>query len=72
MNMGSKIFCFKRISIDKKQTIICMTNLSSRVQFLSLNKKTMNWKNLFEAKIDILPNKKLKIKPFQTIWLSNK
>ena len=72
MNMGSKIFCFKRISIDKKQTIICMTNLSSRVQFLSLNKKIMNWKNLFEAKIDILPNKKFKIKPFQTIWLSNK
>ncbi len=26
--LGTKIFCFKRQSIDKKQTIICMTNLS--------------------------------------------
>ncbi len=71
LNMGSKIFCFQRTSIDKKQTIVCMTNLSSKTQNLLLNNKFKNWKNLINQKINILPNKKLKLQPFQTIWLSN-
>ena len=32
LNFGSKIYGFKRISKDKKQTIICITNLSSKPQ----------------------------------------
>ena len=71
LNMGSKIFCFQRKSIDKKQSIICLTNLSSKAQYLTLNKKLRSWKNLINQKLYILPNKKLKLEPFQTIWLSN-
>ena len=71
LNMGSKIFCFQRTSIDKKQTIICITNLSSKAQNLLLNKKFEKWKNLINQKINILPNKGLKLEPFQTVWLSN-
>ena len=71
LNMGSKIFCFQRKSIDKKQSIICLTNLSSKPQYLPLNKKFRNWKNLINQKLYILPNKKLKLEPFQTVWLSN-
>ena len=71
LNMGSKIFCFQRKSIDKKQSIICLTNLSSKAQYLTLNKKFRSWKNLINQKLYILPNKKLKLEPFQTIWLSN-
>ena len=71
LNMGSKIFCFKRTSIDKKQMIICITNLSSKDQYLLIDRKFRNWKNLIDRKIHILPNKKLKLEPFQTIWLSN-
>ena len=32
-NLGPKILSFKRESIDKKQTIICITNLSSKTQY---------------------------------------
>jgi len=71
LNMGSKIFCFQRKSIDKKQSIICLTNLSSKAQYVPLNKKFRSWKNLINQKLYILPNKKLKLEPFQTIWLSN-
>jgi len=66
-------FCkkeIKRISIDKKQTIICMTNLSSKIQRANLNKIYHNWKNLIGSKIEI-KNKFLILKPFETIWLSN-
>jgi len=69
--MGSKIFCFQRTSIDKKQTIMCITNLSSKTQNLLLNNKFKNWKNLINQKINILTKKKLELQPFQTIWLSN-
>ena len=69
--MGSKIFCFQRTSIDKKQTIICISNLSSKTQYLLLNKKFRNWKNLINQKIYISSDKRLKLDPFQTVWLSN-
>ena len=71
INLGSKIFSFKRISINKKQTIICITNLSSSIQKVPLNKAYHNWYNLIGSKIEI-KNKLLILKPYETIWLSNK
>ena len=71
INLGSKIFSFKRISINKKQTVICITNLSSKIQRANLNKIYHNWTNLIGSKIEI-KNKLLILKPFETIWLSNK
>ena len=46
INLGSKLFCFKRISLDKKQTIISITNCSSVDQYPKLNKKYSKWKNI--------------------------
>ena len=71
INLGSKIFSFKRVSINKKQTIICISNLSSKIQRANLNKIYHNWKNLIGPKIEI-KNKLLIVKPFETIWLSNR
>ena len=71
MSLGSKIFSFKRVSINKKQTIICISNLSSKIQRVNLNKIYHNWKNLIGPKIEI-KNKLLIVKPFETIWLSNR
>ncbi len=69
-NLGSKLFCFKRISLDKKQIIISITNCSSEDQFPNLDKKYIKWKNIINPKINSL-NKSLKLKPFETMWLSN-
>ena len=71
INLGSKLFCFKRISLDKKQTIISITNCSSVDQYPKLNKKYSKWKNIINPKITSL-NKSFKLKPFETMWLSNK
>ena len=70
INLGSKLFCFKRISLDKKQTIISITNCSSVDQYPKFNKKYSKWKNIINPKINSL-NKSLKLKPFETMWLSN-
>ena len=71
INLGSNFFSFKRVSIDKNQTIICITNLSSKIQKTHLNKIYHSWNNLIGSKIEI-KNKFLILKPFETIWLSNR
>ena len=71
LNFGPKIYGFKRISIDKKQSILCITNLSSKIQKAQLNKAYYIWNNLIGPKVEI-KNKFLILKPFETIWLSNK
>ena len=71
INLGSNFFSFKRVSIDKNQTIICITNLSSKIQKTHLNKTYHSWNNLIGSKIEIR-NKLLILKPFETIWLSNR
>ncbi len=70
INLGSKIFCFKRISLDKKQTLISITNCSSVDQYPKLDKKYVKWKNIINPRINSL-NRSLKLKPFETMWLSN-
>ena len=70
INLGSKLFCFKRISLDKKQSIISITNCSSVNQYPKLDQKYCKWKNIISPKIKSL-NKSLKLKPFETMWLSN-
>ncbi len=71
INMGPKIFCFKRQSIDKKQIIICITNLSSKIQTKKIDYKFLKWKNLLDYSNNHILDKMIKLKPFQTIWLSN-
>ncbi len=71
MNMGPKIFCFKRQSIDKKQIILCVTNLSSKSQSTKINFKFLKWKNLLDNSNNHILGEMIKLKPFQTVWLSN-
>ena len=60
-----------KIRPDNKQTIISITNCSSVDQYPKLNKKYSKWKNIINPKIKSL-NKTFKLKPFETMWLSNK
>jgi len=71
MNFGPKIFGFKRQSLDKRQIIICVTNLSSKNQFPKINNNYIHWKNLINLNKKIKKTKYLQLKPFETMWLSN-
>ena len=70
INLGPKIFCFKRISKDKKQSIICMTNLSSKIQTPNF-KKIGNYRDLLNSNLKFREGTSLILKPFQTVWLTN-
>ncbi len=71
LDFGPKIYGFKRISKDKKQTIICITNLSSNIQKTKINLKNQKVKNLMNSEINFKNKKFLILKPFETVWLSN-
>ena len=70
INLGPKIFCFKRISKDKKQSIICMTNLSSKIQTPNF-KKIGSYRDLLNSNLKFRKGTSLILKPFQTVWLTN-
>ena len=72
IEINSKIFCFKRVSIDKKQIIMCITNLSSKIQYIKLNNKLVKWNDLLGSNLNYVSTTKLRLEPFQTLWLSNK
>ncbi len=68
LNIGKKIFCFRRTSLDKKQVIYNITNLSSKNQKFNLNCNFKNFKNLLDkSKI----NRKFELQPYETLWLSH-
>ena len=69
MNLGPKIFAFKRISLDKKQTVMCISNLSSKTQSIKIQLKNKKYKELIIGAT--VSKNNITLDPFQTIWLSN-
>ena len=70
LSFGNKIFAFKRMSLDKKQIIICIANMSSKSQSVLLGNNKNMYKNLLSEKINVI-TRRLTLKPFETVWLSN-
>ena len=71
LNFGPKIYGFKRISKDRKQTIICITNISSQKQKIKVHKENLKFRNLMNSKTKIVNKQFLLLDPFETIWLTN-
>ena len=61
----------KRTSIDEKQSIICISNLSSKNQTTKLSKNIINYKDLIDPRTEFRNKNFLTLKPFQTVWLKN-
>ena len=71
INLGNNFFCIKRVSLDKKQTILCITNLTSKLQNTKINQKFSRFKNLINPNIKTQIYNSIYLEPFETIWLSN-
>ena len=69
LNLGSNFFGIKRTSLNGKQKIYCITNITSSNKSIILKKEINNCKNLLKEKF-FLRNSILYLKPFQTVWLS--
>ncbi len=74
--LNKSLFVFWRQSIYREQSIFCINNLSDRTQKLHLSDinlvDTEPWYDLISGKtIDDIYSK-LTLKPYQSVWLSNK
>ena len=76
LTLGNKLFGVWRQSIDRSQNIFAITNISSVVRELKLSKinlfENQLWFDLLKPYESLNNLKILKLKPFQTVWISNK
>ena len=70
LKLGTNFFGIKRVSTDNKQSIYCITNMTSKLQLLKLNKNIFYKRKLFKSKLT-KKSGKIQFDPFQTVWLTN-
>ncbi len=75
MHMGLDIFAFWRQSIDRRQSVFCLSNVTNQPQIVDLTEvnliDTEQWTDLITG-LRIESNRdKQTLKPYQTLWLSN-
>ncbi len=73
LNLGEKIFALWRQCQNRKQSIFVLCNITSQKQPVDLNEINLifnkNWIDLISnTKIE---SKKISLKPYQTMWISN-
>lgn len=75
LQLGTGIFGLWRQSINRRQSIFCLTNVTTETLVVSLNEvnliTTYQWRDLLTGQsIDDL-NGELTLAPYQSVWLSN-
>ena len=76
LSLGDDIFGLWRQSIDRSQSIFSITNVTSNYIKFDLNNINLiqdeHWQDILNPKNEIRINRKIELKPFQSIWLTNK
>ena len=75
LHLGLQLFGFWRQSIDRKQSIFCISNISDQAVELPLSELnlvlTENWYELITNQAITNLTETIKLAPYQTVWLSN-
>jgi len=75
LHISDKVFAFWRQSMDRRQSIFCLTNISDEPQQLSLaciNLVTTDcWRDLVSDTELINTQEDLLLSPYQVVWLTN-
>jgi sucrose phosphorylase len=75
LHLGLQLFGFWRQSQDRKQSIFCVSNVSSQEVALPLSELnliiTESWFELINQKEIREITQELLLKPYQTVWISN-
>ena len=75
LHLGLSLFGFWRQSLDRKQSIFCVSNITDKPLLLPLSELNLivneNWIELIsEAEINDL-TESVKLTPYQTVWIAN-
>jgi sucrose phosphorylase len=75
LHLGSQLFGFWRQSMDREQSIFCVSNISNQVQTLQLSDlnliDTEDWFDLISGEKFGESNQIINLSPYQTVWITN-
>ncbi|MGB1984365.1 MAG: alpha-amylase family glycosyl hydrolase [Porticoccaceae bacterium] len=75
LHLGSQLFGFWRQSMDRQQSIFCVSNVSNQTQPLDLSDlnliDTENWYDLISGEQYSEDNHVVNLAPYQTVWITN-
>ena len=75
LQLGTQLFGFWRQSLDRKQSIFCISNISNEHQSVLLSTinliGTDEWLDLISREVTTDMHGYLELKPYQTVWISN-
>ncbi|MEH6610314.1 MAG: sugar phosphorylase [Halioglobus sp.] len=75
LHLGSAIFGFWRQSMDRRQSIFCISNISTTAQSITLADinliDTEDWHDLISTEHYDSRDGELQLQPYQTVWISN-
>ena len=76
INLGNSILALWRQSLDRKQSIFAINNISNQKIFVQLSDlnliETDSWIDLIEKKPLNSTHEKITLEPYQSMWISNK
>lgn len=76
LHLGTSVFSFWRQSIDRSQSIFCLSNITNTPQIINLADinliSTDNWCDLLTGTIYEDLGSQLELSPYQTVWISNR
>lgn len=75
LHLGTALFGFWRQSMDRRQSIFCISNISAQEQPLDLSQVNLidsaEWQDLLGGTAISGREQVLMLKPYQTVWISN-
>lgn len=75
LHLGSQLFGFWRQSMDRSQSIFCVSNISNQVQTLGMSDlnliDTEDWFDLISGNKYGETSQVIQLKPYQTVWITN-
>ena len=80
LHLGNQLFGFWRQSLDRQQSIFCISNISAQVQILSLSDINLidneQWHDLIadqpcSARTSNCDQREIEMQPYQTVWITN-
>jgi sucrose phosphorylase len=75
LHLGDNLFAFWRQSIDRRQSIFCIYNISNQPQTLALKDVNLieldRWFDLIDSEEFDNPRETVELKPYEFLWISN-
>ncbi|MFT5936618.1 MAG: sucrose phosphorylase [Pseudohongiellaceae bacterium] len=75
LHLGTEVFAFWRQSMNRDQSIFCLSNVTDQVQLVNLADinliSTDSWRDLISDENIADLGSQLHLQPYQTLWISN-